>query len=114
MSSFNSKVEWCQDRKENLQNSWNLAVEEAVQVASLTEVDVPPDILAAMAASKELSVDSRPHFFDPKLKQCLLVDSGSAVTVWPPDPGDQIDPKMRYPQHLDVFDTYIFKSVPKL
>ena len=94
MSSFNSEVEWCQTRKQNLQKSWSLAVEEAAQVAALTEVDVPPDILAAMVG-KDRNVDSRPHFYDPKLKQCLLVDSGSAVTAWPPDPGDKIDPSMK-------------------
>ena len=34
-------------------------------------------------------VDIRPHIFDPVLKQFLLCDSGSQVSAFPPDPGDQ-------------------------
>ena len=35
--------------------------------------------------------DFRPHYFDPILKVDLLVDSGSQVTAFPPDPGDVED-----------------------
>ena len=61
----------------------------------MVEVDVPSDILAAMSSSQSQTLDNRPHFFDKKLQQALLVDSGSAVTVWPPEPGDEVDPSMR-------------------
>ena len=35
------------------------------------------------------NVDIRPHIWDPVLKQFLLCDSGSQVSAFPPDPGDQ-------------------------
>ena len=36
----------------------------------------------------EVDKDLRPHYFDPVLRQELLIDSGSQVTAFPPDPGD--------------------------
>ena len=43
-------------------------------------------------------VDLRPHYYDSASKQFLLVDSGSQVTAFPPDPGDKCDPNL----HLKV------------
>ena len=37
----------------------------------------------------EQNVDIRPHIFDPVMKKHLLVDGGSMVSAFPPDPGDQ-------------------------
>ena len=48
-----------------------------------------------IAASTAEEGDLRPHYWDPVLKQDLLVDSGSQVTAWPPDPGDKVDPSIR-------------------
>ena len=86
-SSSHSRVEWCQDlvkenvqeseSKESLQRVWSLAVENAVQVASLVDAELTPEALAAVSGQ----VDIRPHFYDKKLKMNLLVDSGSAVTA---------------------------------
>ena len=33
--------------------------------------------------------DQRPHIYDPALQKFLLVDSGSQITAWPPEPGDK-------------------------
>ena len=40
---------------------------------------------------EDSETDFRPHYFDPILKQDLLIDSGSQVTAFPPDPGDVVD-----------------------
>ena len=58
----------------NLQEKWSAAVAEACRIASLN------------------GEDQRPHLWDTGMQQHLLVDSGSAVTAWPPDPGDVPDP----------------------
>ena len=34
------------------------------------------------------TVDIRPHFFDPVMKEYILCDSGSQISAFPPDPGD--------------------------
>ena len=80
-----------QESKESLQKSWSLQVEKAVQIASLVNAELTPEALAAVSGE----VDMRPHFYDKKLKKNLLVDSGSAVTAWPPEPGDSVDPAMK-------------------
>ena len=67
-------VEWCQT-KQNLQKTWSAAVAEACQIAAAVDGE-----------------DQRPHLWDESLGQYLLVDSGSCVTAWPPDPGDRPDP----------------------
>ena len=58
----------------------------------------PPDELPAFMAVKweagTLGVDLRPHLFDPSSNLHLLVDSGSQVSAWPPDPGDVPVPGM--------------------
>ena len=40
-------------------------------------------------------VDFRPHLWDDASKSFCLVDTGSQVTVWPVEPGDQVDPNLR-------------------
>ena len=47
-----------------------------------------------LASAKVDKHDLRPHYFDPVLKVDLLVDSGSQVTAFPPDPGDIEDKKV--------------------
>ena len=52
----------------------------------------PPDTLPAFQAIDwpvgRQGVDLRPHVWDSKLEKFLLLDSGSEVTAFPPDPGD--------------------------
>ena len=38
---------------------------------------------------EDTNVDIRPHIWDPVLRQFILCDSGSQVSAFPPDPGDQ-------------------------
>ena len=42
----------------------------------------------------KVGVDYRPHLYDSSRKEMLLVDSGSQVCTFPPEPGDQVDPSM--------------------
>ena len=66
--------------------SWSRA-EPAIPVPK-----VPPEVLPAYQAlcwtEAEAGVDYRPHLYDPERKMFLLVDSGSEVTAFPPEPGD--------------------------
>ena len=60
---------------------------------------IPEDVKADLSAfealwSMERGVDTRPHIYDKKLKQFLLLDSGAQISACPPDPGDQPDPTM--------------------
>ena len=78
-----SSVEWCPEvgqesgtSQNNIKEAWETAVKQAAEVAANTNV------LAGH--------DQRPYLVDPVLGH-LLVDSGSAVTVWPPEPGDKVD-----------------------
>ena len=60
---------------------------------SLTNSDPQQSIGAIEVAGADVvnEVDLRPHYFDPVMKQSRLVDSGSQVTAFPPDPGDVED-----------------------
>ena len=53
----------------------------------------PPESLPAFQAvmwePNHLGVDMRPHIYDKVTKKWNLVDSGSMVTAFPPEPGDQ-------------------------
>ena len=57
----------------------------------------PPSSVSAMDAAVwsrgQQGVDMRPHLFNAQLGGHLLLDSGSSVSAWPPEPGDKIDPK---------------------
>ena len=48
---------------------------------------------AAVWSRGQQGVDMRPHLFNAHLGGHLLLDSGSSVSAWPPEPGDKIDPK---------------------
>ena len=65
---------------------------DRVTETSQTEPE-PPDSLPAFQAlcwtEADQNVDYRPHLFDPNLNQYLLVDSGSQVSAFPPEPGDE-------------------------
>ena len=65
------------------------------QVSSIhaprVESALPEVVLCAAEAVKENSPDwdMRPHVLDGITKKLLLLDSGSQVCAWPPDPGDK-------------------------
>ena len=53
---------------------------------------IPEGLLSCAAADYEpgrAGVDLRPHIFDAVSKQHILLDSGSQVSAYPPEPGDQ-------------------------
>ena len=56
--------------------------------------DVIPAICAIYSNPAEAGVDYRPHLYDAASKSHLLLDSGSAVTAFPPEPGDVEQPGM--------------------
>ena len=60
-------------------------------------IDSPPEELSACDAINwqdgRLGVDLRPFLQDAN-KRLSLVDSGSQVTAYPPEPGDQPDPNL--------------------
>ena len=45
--------------------------------------------------SGEEGLDMRPYLFDKNSKEHILMDSGSQVCAWPPEPGDRVDPEMK-------------------
>ena len=57
----------------------------------------PTDFLSAVEAAHAggVSWDMRPHLYDGVTQQRLLLDSGSMVTAYPPDPGDKVVPEMK-------------------
>ena len=106
------------DQRQVLQNRWQSLVSAALEPVSsfdptirdfpearpetmlyfdiqdnLKELETAPDELSATKAldhkSGELGVDIRPHLHDGKSGWDLLCDSGSQITAWPPDEGDQ-------------------------
>ena len=82
--------EWCPKVEVN---SINIEVD---QESESVKSNVPDQLSAAEALSWESkSVDFRPHLYNPITKEWMLVDSGSQITAWPPDPGDKLDPKVR-------------------
>ena len=106
------------DQRQVLQNRWQSLVSAALEPVSsfdptirdfpearpetmlyfdiqdnIKELETAPDELSATKAldhkSGELGVDIRPHLHDGKSGWDLLCDSGSQITAWPPDEGDQ-------------------------
>ena len=57
--------------------------------------DALPAFIATQHSPGDAGVDYRPHIFDKASKKFCLLDSGSQVTAWPPDPGDVVDPTIR-------------------
>ena len=89
-------------------------VKEDVKVKELIESNSIPKALCAAEALSFTSdeVDFRPHLYDKQTGQFQLVDSGSQVSAWPPDPGDRVDPSV----HLKAVNNtkmkcYGFKEV---
>ena len=58
-----------------------------------------PEFLSAAEAvrlqASDEDLDIRPYLFDGLSKRHVLLDSGSQVCAWPPDPGDRVDPAMK-------------------
>ena len=80
-----SIAEWCPKPEVN-----------ALKLEIEKNKDIPDQLSAAEALSWNSSeVDFRPHLFNPITKEWSLVDSGSQITAWPPDPGDKLDPKVK-------------------
>ena len=54
--------------------------------------EVIPEISSTHQAKDHVpgqsGVDIRPHLYDAKSKTHILVDSGSQISAWPPDPSD--------------------------
>ena len=55
-----------------------------------------PEVMPAFAAVnnqvEQAGIDYRPHLLDSISGSHILVDSGSAISAWPPDPGDSESP----------------------
>ena len=72
--------------------------EVAAVVASDTPLDTKDFVTAYEALQMQDSqedLDMRPYLFDGNSKQHILLDSGSQVCAWPPDPGDLAEPGKR-------------------
>ena len=64
---------------------------QRVEQAPLVQYQPPESLPAFQAvcwAEAEFGVDYRPHLFDPVANRHLLVDSGSQISAYPPEPGD--------------------------
>ena len=69
-----------------------MTVESETPSVDVAEIP-PPELFSAYEAFKmrdgdPQAYDMRPHVFDGVTKKHLLLDSGSQVTAYPPDPGD--------------------------
>ena len=93
-------------------DSQSLRVESVPEISSMIfQNDTPPvgnesapvtrsaptEFLSAVEAAHAggVSWDMRPHLYDGITQQRLLLDSGSMVTAYPPDPGDKVVPEMK-------------------
>ena len=66
-----------------------MAADPAMVASEVKPPDPPPsDFFTAIEAAKMVGVDwdMRPHIYDQNTKSHLLLDSGAAVTAYPPDP----------------------------
>ena len=56
----------------------------------------PSDFFTALEAANMSGQDwdMRPHLLDKNTNSYVLLDSGAAVSAYPPDPGDQVDPSV--------------------
>ena len=80
-------------------NHKNQTWSEISGVEVLDPVVMPPpdEVSAADAIGWDVGrqgVDMRPHLFDTSRNEFLLVDSGSQVCTFPPEPGDTVDTTM--------------------
>ena len=72
---------------------------DAPELASVSVSNEGSDFFCASEAVKlqasEESLDMRPYLFDNNSKSHILLDSGSQVCAWPPEPGDKVDPSIK-------------------
>ena len=69
--------------------------EDEMLVESITEEPAFKNpSLGALWSMGSNGEDTRPHLYDKKLKQYLLLDSGAQISACPPDPGDKPDPSI--------------------
>ena len=56
----------------------------------------PSDFFTALEAANMSGQDwdMRPHLLDKNTNSYVLLDSGAAVSAYPPDPGDKVDPSV--------------------
>ena len=71
---------------------WSLRPD--VLQSRVSEVDPEVCEVGVGPPPQSQEMDIRPHIFDPVLQMHVLVDSGSQVSAFPPDPGDKPDPKL--------------------
>ena len=99
-----SIAEWSQDKskvKSVEKDVKNVSVDipeiAALHSESATRADSRPaeyfSAYEAMGMQTE-QLDMRPYLLDSISKEHILLDSGSQVCAWPPDPGDVPDPRM--------------------
>ena len=90
------QAEWCQFGQD--ERIAALEIDEKREVASVEfEKKLRSEFVSAIEASKMKSeeLDARPYLHDSLTDRHLLLDSGSQVTAYPPDPGDKPDPNMK-------------------
>ena len=72
---------------------------DAPEIASVSSSKESPEFFCASEAirlqSGEEGLDMRPYLFDANSKAHILLDSGSQVCAWPPEPGDKVDPAIK-------------------
>ena len=86
-SSINS--EWCHKQVSGIEIETELT---ELEVAAQSKVPEELPAFQAVHWNGRSGVDLRPHVWDGILKCWMLLDSGSQVTAFPPDPGDQAVP----------------------
>ena len=66
----------------------------ALAVPEIGEAEFLSAAEAVRLQASDEDLDIRPYLFDGNSKRHILLDSGSQVCAWPPDPGDVVDPAM--------------------
>ena len=96
------QAEWSQNDTKAYQNQeyHDMIKRESEKIAAFDPTQPsPPESLPAFQAKQwepgEGGVDYRPHLINKATKECSLVDTGSVCTVYPPEPGDKIDPSIQ-------------------
>ena len=77
------------------ENKWEDIIQPQISPTVLPAPSELPAMWAVRHPEGAQGVDFRPHLWDDEAKSFCLVDSGSQVTAWPADPGDQVVPSMR-------------------
>ena len=79
----------------NINKKWSKSESGLKPSISPVKPEVPVRLTAVEALNwpdAHLGVDFRPHLFDNDSKKFVLVDSGSQVCAFPPEPGDRVVP----------------------